>query len=79
MTRIFTNTFYGEYENQYIDVTESYDYIKDIMYKYAKNKFRDGFIELHFDKGVFTNKPILIKLSSIAEFFDITEDKTNDK
>ena len=28
MTRIFTKTFYGEYENQYIDVTESYDYIK---------------------------------------------------
>ena len=80
MTRIFTNTFYGEYENQYIDVTECYDYIKDIMYEYTKNKFIDefdGFIELHFAKGVFTNKPILIKLSSIAEFFDITEDKIN--
>ena len=74
MTRIFTNTFYGEYENQYIDVAESYDYIKDIIYKYAKNKFRDRFIELHFDKGVFTNKPILIKLSSIEEIFDISND-----
>ena len=81
MTRIFTNTFYGEYENQYIDVTESYDYIKDIMYKYTKNKFIDsfdGFIELHFAKGVFTNKPILIKLSSIEEIFDISKDETND-
>ena len=78
MTRIFTNTFYGEYENQYIDVVESYDYIKDILYKYAKNGFKDGFIELHFAKGVFTNKPILIRLSSITEIFSITEDETDD-
>ena len=80
MTRIFTNTFYGEYENQYIDVTESYDYIKDIMYEYTKNKFIDefdGFIELHFAKGKFINHPISLKLSSIAEFFDISEDKIN--
>ena len=28
MTRIFTTTFYGEYENQYIDVIEGYDFIK---------------------------------------------------
>lgn len=76
MTRIFTNTFYGEYEHQYIDVTESYDYIKDIMYEYTKNI--DGFIELHFAKGKFINKPILIKLSSIAEFFDISEEESND-
>lgn len=85
MTRIFTTTLYGEYENQYIDVTESYDYIKDIMYKYikngfgVKNGFGDGFIELHFAKGRFINHPISLRLSSIAEFFDITEDKTNDK
>ena len=81
MTRIFTNTFYGEYENQYIDVTESYDYIKDIMYEYTKNKFIDefdGFIELHFAKGKFINHPISLKLSSIAEFFDISENETND-
>lgn len=78
MTRIFTTTFYGEYEHQYIDVIENYDYIKDIMYKYAKNKFRDRFIELHFAKGKFINKPILIKLSSIEEIFDISEDETND-
>lgn len=69
MTRIFR-----EHEKQYIDVTENYDYIKDIMYKYAKNKFRDGFIELHLAKGVFTNKPILIKLSNIGDFFDISND-----
>ena len=77
MTRIFTTTFYGEYENQYIDVTESYDYIKDILYKYSKNKFKNKFIELHFDKGMFTNKPILIRLSSITKVFSITEDETN--
>ena len=77
MTRIFTKTFYGEYENQYIDVTESYDYIKDILYKYSKNKFKNKFIELHFDKGMFTNKPILIRLSSITKVFSITEDETN--
>ena len=80
MTRIFTTTFYGEYENQYIDVTESYDYIKKIMYNYIKNGngFGDKFIELHMAKGKFINKPMLIKLSSIKEIFDITEDKTND-
>ena len=81
MTRIFTNTFYGEYENQQIDVTESYDYIKDIMYKYIKNGFGngfDGFIELHFAKGRFINHPISLRLSSITEFFDISEDETND-
>ena len=81
MTRIFTNTLYGEYENQYIDVTESYDYIKDIMYEYTKNKFIDefdGFIELHFAKGRFINHPISLRLSSITEFFDISEDETND-
>lgn len=77
MTRIFTTTFYGEYEHQYIDVIESYDYIKN-MYKYAKNGLVDRFIELHFAKGKFINHPISLKLSSIAEFFDITEDKTND-
>lgn len=78
MTRIFTTTFYGEYEHQYIDVTESYDYIENIMYKYARNGFVDGFIKLHFAKGKFINHPISLRLSSIAEFFDITEDKTND-
>ena len=78
MTRIFTTTFYGEYENQYIEVTESYDYIKDILYRYAKNGFKDRFIELHFAKGMFTNKPILIRLSSITEVFSITEDETDD-
>ena len=76
MTRLFTKTFYGEYENQYIDVTESYDYIKDIMCKCVKNRF-DGFIELHFVKGKFINHPISLRLSSIAEFFDISEDETN--
>ena len=82
MTRIFTNTLYGEYENQYIDVTESYDYIKDIIYEYTKNKFIDefdGFIELHFAKDRFINHPISLRLSSIAEFFDISEDETNSK
>lgn len=79
MTRIFTTTFYGEYEHQYIDVTEGYDYIKDIIYKCVRNGLKDGFIELHFAKGRFINHPISLKLSSIAEFFDITEDKTNDK
>ena len=74
MTRIFTKTFYGEYENQYIDVTESYDYIKNIMYEYTRNRFKDGFIELHFAKNKFINHPISLKLSSIAEFFDISED-----
>ena len=78
MTRIFTKTFYGEYENQYIDVTESYDYIKDILYKYSKNEFKNKFIELHFTKGMFTNKPIFIRLSSITEVFSITEDETDD-
>ena len=78
MTRIFTTTFYGECEHQYIDVTESYDYIENIMYTYARNRFKDGFIELHFAKGKFINHPISLKLSSIAEFFDITEDKTDD-
>ena len=47
MTRIFTKTFYGEYENQYIEVTESYNHIKDILCEYVKNGL-DGFIELHF-------------------------------
>ena len=79
MTRIFTNTFYGEYESQYyIDVTESYDYIENIMYRYAKNGLVDGFIKLHFAKGRFINHPISFRLSSIAEFFDISEDNTND-
>ena len=79
MTRIFTTTFYGEYEEQYIDVTESYDYIKDIICKCVRNGLKDGFIELHFAKDRFINHPISLRLSSIAEFFDITEDKTNDK
>ena len=79
MTRIFTKTFYGEYENQYIDVTESYDYIKDILYRYAKNGFKDGFIELHFAKGKFINHPISLRLSSVAEFFDISKDETNNQ
>ena len=79
MTRIFTKTFYGEYKNQYIDVTESYDYIKDILYKYAKNRFKDGFIELHFAKGKFINHPISLRLSSVAEFFDISKDETNNQ
>ena len=80
MTRIFTNTFYGEeYESQYyIDVTESYDYIENIMYRYARNELKDGFIELHFAKGIFINHPISLRLSNITEFFDITKDKTND-
>ena len=78
MTRIFTTTFYGEYEHQYIDVTEKYDYIKDIMYKCTKNGL-DGFIELHFAKGRFINHPISLRLSSIVEFFDISEDETNGK
>ena len=85
MTRIFTNTFYGKCKNQNIDVNidviESYDYIKDIIYEYTKNKFIDefdGFIELHFAKGKFINKPILIKLSSIEEIFDISEEESND-
>ena len=82
MTRIFTTTFYGEYENQYIDVTESYNYIKDILYEYTKNKFIDefdGFIELHFAKGKFINHPISLRLSSIAEFFDMSKDETNNQ
>ena len=78
MTRIFTTTFYGECEHQYIDVTESYDYIENIMYRYVRNRFKDGFIKLHFAKGKFINHPISLKLSSIAEFFDITEDKIDD-
>ena len=80
MTRIFTKTFYGEYEHQYVDVTENYNWIKKNMYNYVKNGygFGDRFIELHIAKGVFTNKPILIKLSSITEIFDISEDETND-
>ncbi len=77
MTRIFTTTFYGEYENQYIDVTESYDFIKTIMKN--ENRFRDIFIEFHVAKGVFTNKPILIKLSSITEILDISDDKTDNQ
>lgn len=81
MTRIFTNTPYGEYETQYVEVTESYDFIKKIMYNYIKNGygFGDRFIELHLAKGKFANKPILIKLSSIQEVFDITEDKIDDQ
>ena len=80
MTRIFTNTFYGECENQYIDVTESYDFIKKVMYNYIKNGngFGDSFIEFHFTKGEFINKPILIKLSSIEEVLDISEDNIED-
>ena len=78
MTRIFTTTFYGEYEHQYIDVTEKYDYIKGIICKYIRNGIEDGFIELHFAKGKFINHPISLRLSSIAEFFDISEDETND-
>ena len=78
MTRIFTNTFYGEYEHQYIDVAESYDYIENIIYTYARSGFKDGFIKLHFAKGKFINHPISLKLSSIAEFFDISENETND-
>ena len=80
MTRIFTTTFYGECNNQYIDVAESYDFIKKIMYNYVKNGygFGDRFIELHFAKGKFINKPILIKLSSIEEIFDISEEESND-
>ena len=74
MTRIFTTTFYGEYEHQYIDVTENYDYIKGIICKYIRNGIEDGFIELHFAKGKFINHPISLKLSSIAEFFDISKD-----
>ena len=77
MTRIFTKTFYGEYENQYIEVTESYNHIKDILCEYVKNGL-DGFIELHFAKGMFTNKPIFIRLSNITEVFSITEDETDD-
>lgn len=77
MARIFTTTFYGEYEHQYIDVTESYDYIKGIICKYIRNGIEDEFIELHFAKGKFINHPISLKLSSIAEFFDISEDETN--
>ena len=41
MTRIFTNTFYGECENQNIDVIESYDYIiinDDLDSSYEKLK-----------------------------------------
>ena len=79
MTRIFTTTFYGEYEHQYIDVIESYDYIENIMHTYARSRFKDGFIKLHFAKGKFINHPISLKLSSIAEFFDISEDETNGK
>ena len=78
MTRIFTTTFYGEYEHQYIDVTEKYDYIKGIICKYIRNGIEDGFIELHFAKGKFINHPISLRLSSVAEFFDISEDETND-
>ena len=78
MTRIFTTTFYGEYENQNIDVVESYNYIQNIMYNYTRNGFKDEFIELHFAKGKFINHPFSLKLSSIAEFFDITEDETDD-
>ena len=78
MTRIFTTTFYGEYEHQYVDVAENYDLIKKIIYKYIKNnEFKDRFIEFHIAKGIFINKPILIKLSSITEIFDIS-DETND-
>ena len=77
MTRIFTNTFYGECENQNIDVIESYNHIENIMYTYARSGFKDGFIKLHFAKGKFINHPISLRLSSIAEFFDISEDEIN--
>lgn len=73
MTRIFTTALYGG-----IDVTESYDYIKNIMYRYTRNGLVDGFIELHFTKSKFINHPISLKLSSIVEFFDITKEETND-
>ena len=51
--------------------------LKKIMYNYIKNGngFGDRFIELHLAKGKFINKPILIKLSSIEEVFDVTENK----
>ena len=78
MTRIFTTTFYGEYEHQYVDVIENYSWIKNIIYRYAQNEFRDRFIEFHIAKGIFTNKPILIKLSSISEILDISEEESND-
>lgn len=78
MTRIFTKTFYGEYEHQYVDVIENYGWIKNIIYRYTQNKFGDRFIEFHIAKGIFTNNPILIKLSSISEILDISEDDTND-
>ena len=79
MTRIFTKTFYGEHENQYIDVTEDYDRIKKIIYRYAQNEFGDRFIEFHLAKrGRYINKPILIKLSSISEVLDISEEDIDD-
>ena len=49
------------------------------MYTYARSGFKDGFIKLHFAKGKFINHPISLRLSSIAEFFDISEDETNNQ
>lgn len=79
MTRIIiTPACTDKYQTPYINVAEDYDKIKNILYNYVRGDRHDGFIECHFAEGLLKGNPILIRLSTIMQIFDITPTSNKD-
>lgn len=84
---IITPACTDKYQTPYVNVTEDYDKIKNILYNCVRGNRHDGFIECHLAEGCWKGNAVLIRLSSIMQIFDMTpptheeedEDKQNDQ
>lgn len=57
------------YPAPYMDITESYDKIKNLLENYIDDHH---FIQCHLAEGYWKGNAVLIRLSSIMQIFDMT-------
>lgn len=81
MTRmIVTLDCTDKYPAPYIDITESYNKIKNLLENYIDDHH---FIECHLAEGRWKGNAVLVRLSSIMQIFDMTppthKEKDGDK
>lgn len=72
MTRIMTST---NYTDDTFDVAEDYIDVRNAIDNCVSNHLE--FIELHLNEGQYAHNPILIKISTIIQIFDVTIEKQN--
>lgn len=69
---IITPACTDKHQTPYVNVTEDYDKIKNILYNYVRGDKHDGFIECHLAEGLWEGNTVLIRLSTIMQIFDMT-------